>query len=65
MGQSCFVSVHLGAGFHSPTRESAYKKLIKKCCEETLSELEVSDNLLTSIVNGIKILEVPIVKKFY
>lgn len=59
MGQSsCFVAVHFGAGFHSLEKENAYKKLMKKCCIETLQVLETSDNLINALVTGIKILEV-------
>lgn len=27
-----FVAVHVGAGFHSPSNEKAYKRAIKKAC---------------------------------
>lgn len=53
-----FVAVHLGAGNHSVKNENLYKKLIKKCCKETLNILENSDDLISSLVHGIKILEV-------
>ncbi len=64
MGQpSCFVTVHFGAGYHSMEKENTYKKLMKKCCIETLQNLEASDNLIDSLVIGIKILEVEILGK--
>ena len=56
--ESCFVAVHFGAGFHSAEKENVYKKLMKNCCMETLQILESSDNLIDSLVAGIKILEV-------
>ena len=56
--QSCFVAVHFGAGYHSKDMENAFKKLMKFCCNKTLKKLEASDNLIDSLVLGIKILEV-------
>lgn len=44
-------------------KENTYKKLMKKCCIETLQNLEASDNLIDSLVIGIKILEVEILGK--
>lgn len=59
MGQNpCFVAVHCGAGFHSKTKENSYKKLIEICCNKTLKNLESTDNLVESLVLGIKELEV-------
>jgi len=66
MGQkSCFVAVHFGAGFHSKDKESSYKKLMESCCINTLQNLESSDNLIASLVIGIKILEVTHIVHMY
>ena len=56
--ESCFVAVHFGAGFHSASKELQYRKLMSLCCSETLKNLEFTDNLIESLVIGIKILEV-------
>lgn len=56
--KSCHVFVHFGAGYHSKNNESIYKNLMERCCAKTLSFLEESDDLVCSIVQGIKILEV-------
>lgn len=59
MGQkSCFVAVHFGAGYHSNSKESAYEKLMEKCCTEALYILETTNDLIESLVVGIRILEV-------
>lgn len=59
MGQkSCFVAAHFGAGFHSKDKESSYIKLMETCCIKTLKNLESSDNIIASLVIGVKILEV-------
>lgn len=59
MGQKpCFIAVHFGAGFHSKDKENSYKKLMESCCINTLQKLESTDNLIDSLVLGIKILEV-------
>lgn len=55
---SCFVAVHFGAGFHSTAKEAQYEKLMNLCCSETLKSLESTNNLVGSLVIGIKILEV-------
>jgi hypothetical protein len=59
MGQnSCFVAVHFGAGFHSKDKESLFRKLMESCCILTLQNFEFSDNIIESLVLGIKVLEV-------
>lgn len=55
---SCFVVVHFGAGFHSVEKENSYKTLMERCCIKTLQNLEVSDDLIESLVLGIRLLEV-------
>lgn len=55
---SCFVAVHFGAGFHSVEKENSYKILMERCCIKTLQNLEVSDDLIESLVLGIRLLEV-------
>ena len=54
----CFVAVHFGAGYHSEEKEFIYKELMNRCCIETLNILEKSNDLIESLVTGIKILEV-------
>ncbi|KAK8957499.1 putative threonine aspartase [Platanthera zijinensis] len=53
-----FVSVHVGAGFHSPTNEKAFRRAMKKACLSAASVLRKgSGGCLDAVIIAIQILE--------
>ncbi|KXN75107.1 N-terminal nucleophile aminohydrolase [Conidiobolus coronatus NRRL 28638] len=52
-----FLAIHIGAGFHSPTKSLAYKKLIKQCLLEGKKLLLEKTCGIQVITKIIKILE--------
>ncbi|ONK64059.1 uncharacterized protein A4U43_C07F21670 [Asparagus officinalis] len=53
-----FIAVHVGAGFHSPSNEKAYRRAIKKSCLAAASVLREDDGTCVDAVSAaIQVLE--------
>ncbi|XP_033125895.1 threonine aspartase 1-like [Anneissia japonica] len=51
------IAVHIGAGYHSPTKEGDYKRLCKVACAKGIDMLQSSASSLVTLVSVMKILE--------
>ncbi len=54
----CFVSVHVGAGFHSPAKAGAYRALCEEICCEVIQLLNNGIDARKACSHAISLLEV-------
>lgn len=58
MDRDCFIAIHVGAGFHSVTKEPLLKQLCDTICKSTITKLKMGCNALDACVYAIEQLEV-------
>ena len=57
-GRRLFVAVHVGAGFHAPANERAYRRAIRRACLAAAAVLrEGSGTSLDAVAAAIRVLE--------
>jgi hypothetical protein len=52
-----FIGVHVGAGYHSPAKESAYVEVMNEACRTACKVLEMGGSALEATKLAISILE--------
>lgn len=55
---SCFVAVHIGAGFHSQAKTPIYKLLCEKTCSKVIKMLNKGCNARDAAAYAVALLEV-------
>jgi hypothetical protein len=55
---SCFVAVHIGAGFHSQSKTPAYRSLCESICSEVIELLKQGSPARDAVAYAISLLEV-------
>ncbi|OEL38006.1 putative threonine aspartase [Dichanthelium oligosanthes] len=61
-----FVALHVGAGFHAPANEKAYRRAMKRACHAAAAVLrESSGTSLDAVAAAIQVLEVRILTFIY
>lgn len=55
---SCFVAVHIGAGFHSQAKTPAYRTLCESICSEVIELLGQGYSARNAVAYAVSLLEV-------
>lgn len=56
--KSCFVAVHIGAGFHSVAKTPSYKTLCENICSSVIKELNRGYSARKAVALAVALLEV-------
>jgi hypothetical protein len=58
MNKSCFVAVHIGAGYHSVAKSGAYRQLCESICKDVLDMLMKGGTARKAVASAVALLEV-------
>lgn len=56
--KSCFVALHIGAGYHSVSKTGIYRHLCEKICSDVIKLLKQGYNARTACATAVALLEV-------
>ncbi|KAJ2581302.1 taspase, threonine aspartase, 1 [Coemansia sp. RSA 1836] len=56
-GSSFYIAVHVGAGYHSKSKERTYKAAMKKACRAAAEKLRLGGSASDAVESAIRVLE--------